>query len=78
MVKKRVVKKYSKSKISFEKQIENGIKNFDKEVDKEVFEVEKWVIERRKFFRKLGFLIVLIIALIIFSIALMKLASGIN
>ncbi|MEK6859837.1 MAG: hypothetical protein AABX54_03410 [Nanoarchaeota archaeon] len=59
MVKKRV-----KRKISEFKKIERKI---EREIEHEIKDVEKWVIERRKFFIKLGWTVLLVAALLIFS-----------
>jgi hypothetical protein len=43
------------------------LKRFEKELDKEFKEVEDWVIERRRFFIKLGWTILLILVLLLIS-----------
>ncbi len=42
-------------------------KSFKKELNKELRDVERWVHERRKFFKKLGWVVILIVLLIIIS-----------
>lgn len=39
----------------------------EKEIGEEVEEVEKWIIERRKFFIKLGIIVILILLLLLYS-----------
>lgn len=41
--------------------------SFKKELNNELRDVESWVHERRKFFKKLGWIVVLIVLLIIIS-----------
>ncbi len=55
-------KKTKRDKIKKFKKI-----SFKKELNKELKEVEGWVHERRKFFRKLGWVVILIILLIVVS-----------
>lgn len=55
MAKKRARKKISE------------IKKIERDIEHEVEDVERWVIERRKFFIKLGWTILLVVALLIFS-----------
>jgi len=43
--------------------IRKDIKKIEKEIDKEVKEVEDWIYQRRKFFIKLGWVILLVLAL---------------
>ncbi|MDP2925385.1 MAG: hypothetical protein Q8N99_03370 [Nanoarchaeota archaeon] len=50
----------------------NKISRIEKELDIEVKKAEKWVIERRKFFFKLGIVALLIITLLIISELFMK------
>ena len=50
-----------------EKKIDKGIKKVEKKVGKEVKEVEAWMIERRKFLIKLGWVAGGIIVLLIVS-----------
>ena len=49
--------------MSFKKEI----KGIEKEAKKEVKQIETWMYERRKFFIKLGFVIVVVGTLMIFS-----------
>lgn len=42
-------------------------KSFKKELNNELRDVEQWVHERRKFFKKLGWVVILIVLLIIIS-----------
>lgn len=68
MVKKRVKKK--KGSNAFEKRFNFFNKKFnsvEKEIEHEIKDVEKWMIERRKFFIKLGWTVLLVAALWIFS-----------
>lgn len=53
---------------------DSGVRRFNKDIDKidkninkEVQQVEKWVIERRKFFIKLGYVALLILVLFVIS-----------
>ncbi|VVB78895.1 Uncharacterised protein [uncultured archaeon] len=72
MVKKRVRSK-NRSKRgdkNFEKRFRgfnNGVDIVEKEIDREVRDVEKWILERRKFFIKLGWTVLLVLVLLIFS-----------
>jgi len=45
----------------------NEFQKIEKEIEDDVEEVEKWVIERRKFFIKLSIVIIFVILLILFS-----------
>lgn len=68
MVKRRVRKQRGSK--AFEKRFNffnREVENVEKEIEHEVKNVEKWIIERRKFFIKLGWTILLIAALWIFS-----------
>ena len=56
------------------KKFDKNLRKLDKEVDREFQPAERWVVERRKFFRKLGFLIALILVLLVLSLILMKIA----
>lgn len=75
MVKKRAkvvrrAKRMKRGDSDFEKRFRNfnnGVDKVEKEIDREVRDVEKWIIERRKFLIKLGWTILLIIALLVFS-----------
>jgi len=62
MVKRRVAIKRKTS----------GLQNIEREIEHEVEDVEKWVVERRKFFIKLGWVLGLVILLLIVSNVLMK------
>jgi hypothetical protein len=62
MVKKRALRKRKTSEFQ----------RIEREIDEDVEDVEKWVIERRKFFIKLGWLVALVIILFILSNLLMK------
>jgi len=63
--KKRVVRKKTSDAdlLSVQKSIEEDIE----EVEKEAVEVEKWIIARRKFFIKLGIVILFVILLILLT-----------
>ncbi len=66
MVKKKSIKKIvSKSKPA--KLITSDINEDIKEVKKEIKQAEKWMVERRKFFIKLGIVAGLIALLLILS-----------
>ena len=54
------------------KRIDKSLKGVDKGVGKEVEEVERWVIERRKFFIRLGIFIVFLIFVLIYKWFFMK------
>jgi len=56
-------KKIKNKGISFKKEI----KRFEKDLGKEIKDVEKWMHERKKFFIKLAWVVGFIIALLIFS-----------
>lgn len=56
MPKKTKRSKKRSKKISFKKELNNELK-----------EVEQWIHERRKFFKKLGWVVILIVLLIIVS-----------
>lgn len=58
MAKRKRVRRASQKKAS-------GFKNVEKEIEKEAVEVEKWVLERRKFFIKLGGIILFVLVLIL-------------
>ena len=68
---KRVVKKIQRKKnnpSNFEKNVdnfENKISKIEDDIDKDVKVVENWVIQRRKFFIKLGLVIILILILML-------------
>lgn len=57
-----MTKKTKRKKIRDSKKI-----SFKKELNNELRDVEQWVHERRKFFKKLGWVVVLIVLLIIIS-----------
>jgi len=50
-----------------EKSIEKELGSIEKRIDREFKEVETWMIERKKFLIKLGWVVGLIIVLLIFS-----------
>jgi len=49
------------------KRFDKDMLEIDREISREVEEVEKWVIERKKFFIKLGIVILFVLALFIIS-----------
>lgn len=51
-------------------------KHLERDIRREVRHAEKWVVERRKFFVKLGWLIALVIALLILSSLLIGISVG--
>ncbi len=70
MVKKRAVKKSD-----FEKKLNRVDRNFhafQRSTRKESQEVEGWVLQRRKFFVRLGWLVALVVVLWIISNIFMK------
>jgi len=62
IVKKKVVK--GKSRI---KKEENVIEDIKENLEETAEEVEQWVIERKKFFKKLGWVVGFIVLLLIIS-----------
>lgn len=66
-MKKRIKKeiKPKLKKITSNKKISS--ENFEKQLEKEIKEVEKWVIERKKFFIKLVWIVILITILFVLS-----------
>ena len=62
--KKSVSKRSPKKNINI---IQKDLNLFEKEINHDVYEVEKWVIARRKFFIKLGFVALLILVLFVIS-----------
>ena len=78
MVKKLVRKKVEKRTIkrkSVDRPLQDfndEIKSIEREAIKDVQEVERWVIERRKFFIKLGITILIVLILLILSSIFMK------
>jgi len=63
VVKKRKKTKNTKKKSGFEK----GINKLEKEIDKEVKEIEGWIMQRRKFLIKLAWVVGLMAILLIIS-----------
>ena len=61
MVKKKRVEKVKKS---VRKSIKKSI---GEEIVEDIQEIEKWIVERRKFFIKLGWVVGLVVGLLIFS-----------
>jgi hypothetical protein len=57
--------------MSFKKDLEK----VEKEIDKEVKEIEGWIIERRKFFIKLGWVVGIIAILLILSHLYLRVAG---
>ncbi len=53
-------------KISQRNSRRNALAEFEKTIEKDVRETERWIIQRKKFFKKLIWLIALIILLMIF------------
>lgn len=75
MVKKRA-RKVRRSGFDKElRDIDKNINILDRDFNKQAKDVERWVIERRKFFIKLGFVLALIIILIIVSNILLTVRS---
>lgn len=64
-------------KIKRKLKIGKGKSAFKKELDKELKDVEKFVHERKKFLKKLGWIVILIILLIIISNLYLK-VSGVG
>ncbi len=59
-----------KKQSDFEKRVRNfgnSVDDVEKEIDKNIIYAEKWVIARRKFFIKLGWTTIFILALLIVS-----------
>ena len=54
------------------RKTKKGKSNFKKEFTKELKDIEKWTHERKRFFKKLGWVIVLITLLIILSNLFLK------
>lgn len=50
-----------------EEGIERGINKTEKDIERDIKHAEKWMHERRKFFIKLGFVVVLVAVLLIVS-----------
>ena len=68
MAKKKGVKRIKRKLISRKRTIKtNGFERIEKELISEVEDVEKWVLERRKFLIKLLWLLILISALLVIS-----------
>ncbi|MEN9626361.1 MAG: hypothetical protein RL557_689 [archaeon] len=44
----------------------NALAAFEKTIEKDIKDTERWVLQRRKFFKKMAWLVALIILLIIF------------
>jgi len=67
--KKRVVKttKRTNQKTSKSRKTSNNVKKLEKQIAKDIKKAEKWVVERRKFFIKLAWVLGIIIALLIIS-----------
>jgi len=66
------IKTSKKSKISItniktSKTSKQSINNFEKKLEQEIQEVEQWIIERKKFFKKLAWLVGMIAVLLIVS-----------
>jgi hypothetical protein len=49
------------------RRLDKNILKIDKEIDKDVVDVERWVIERRKFFIKLGGVVLFVLILFVIS-----------
>lgn len=54
----------------------SGFEKLERKIEKDVKKAEQWVVERRKFFIKLGWLTTLVIALLILSSLLIKIGVG--
>ena len=70
MPRKKSVKVKSKKKVSRSKSKKSSLKvqtGFEKQLEQEFKDVEKWVLARKKFFKKLGWLVGLIALLLIVS-----------
>lgn len=50
----------------------NEFQKIEGEIEEEVNEIEKWIIERRKFFIKFSFVIVFLVLLLIYARFFMK------
>lgn len=57
-------KKVSKSKLLKVLKVETS---FEKQLEKEFKDVEKWVLERKKFFKKVGWVVGLVMLLLVIS-----------
>jgi hypothetical protein len=72
-MKKRVQNKIHKraglriEEISFGKQIKREIDEDIEEVEKEINQAERWIIARRKFFIKLGWIVLMIVVVLIIN-----------
>ena len=64
MAKKRVMRKRKTNEFQ---KIEKEVGLIEKEVEKDAEEVEKWIIERRKFFIKLGLIVALLIFILLYA-----------
>jgi len=66
VVKKKIVQKVIKKDNVIE-EIKENIKEGSEEVEEGIEEVEKWILERRKFFKKLVWVVSFIVVLLILS-----------
>ena len=55
--------------------LKKEIKEFEKDLGKEVKEIEKWMVERKKFFIKLGFVIGFVIVLLVISYLYLRISG---
>ncbi|MDD5191983.1 MAG: hypothetical protein PHH54_06795 [Candidatus Nanoarchaeia archaeon] len=67
--------KSRKSKPSFKKELKGIEKSFEKQIDKDVKEAEKWMIQRRKFLIKLAWVLGGITVLLILSHMYLRIAG---
>lgn len=70
MVKKKIKKtskKIIKKNKTISKKVINKKNNFKTELSEEIEEVEKWIVERKNFFIKFGWVVLLVLGLLIIS-----------
>jgi hypothetical protein len=72
-IRKTMKKKRSKKITKANKSSNNEFLKLEKQIEKDVVQVEKWIQERKKFFIKLGIVIILIVLLLIISNILVSL-----
>lgn len=69
MAKKKGFKKRGRDEVDkFEKRVKKfgkEVEDFDDEIDREVKEVEEWILQRRKFFIKLAIVVGAVIVLML-------------
>ncbi len=71
-LKKRKILKPSKGRglkkfgEDLEKNLEKAEEKFEEKFEEDIKEIEKWIVERKKFFIKLGKIILIVVLLILF------------